>query len=108
MSSPSTEVLTFEEIYQDQASAVYNLALRMAGNPSDADDIYQEVFLRVHRFLSTYRGDGLKTWLRRITVNVFCTQIRKQQREKPQAEVGLERLTLEGEPGTILEGREIG
>jgi len=110
LSSPliSTETPTFDEIYQEQAGYVYNLALRMAGNPSDADDVYQEVFIRVHRFLSSYRGDGLKTWLRRIIFNVFCTQIRKQQREQPQEEIGLELITLEGEPGTILEGREIG
>ena len=105
---PSTEVPTFEEIHQEQAGFVYNLALRMTGNPSDADDVYQEVFIRVHRFLSSYRGDGLKAWLRRITVNVFCTQIRKQQREQPQEEVGLELVTLDGEPGTILEEREMG
>lgn len=101
-------MLTFEKIHQEQAGYVYNLALRMAGNPSDADDVYQEVFLRVHRFLPSYRGDGLKTWLRRITVNVFCTQIRKQQREQPQEEVGLELTTWEGEPGSLLEGREVG
>lgn len=101
-------VPTFDEIYQEQASYVYNLALRMAGNPADADDVYQEVFLRVHRFLNTYRGDGLKTWLRRITLNVFCTQIRKKQRETPEEEVGKDLATVEGEPGTMLEGRELG
>ncbi|MCW5866344.1 MAG: sigma-70 family RNA polymerase sigma factor [Candidatus Eremiobacteraeota bacterium] len=104
--SPTTP--TFDEIYQEQARYVYNLALRMAGNPADADDIYQEVFLRVHRFLNTYRGDGLKTWLRRITVNVFCTQIRKQQRETPEEEVGSELSTVEGEPGTLLDAQELG
>lgn len=104
----SMTVPTFDEIYQEQASYVYNLALRMAGNPADADDVYQEVFLRVHRFLNTYRGDGLKTWLRRITLNVFCTQIRKKQRETPEEEVGKDLATVEGEPGTMLEGRELG
>ncbi len=110
MASPidSTKPLTFEEIYQGHATYVYNLAVRMTGNPADADDVYQEVFLRVHRFLSTYRGDGLKTWLRRITLNVFCTQIRKKQRETPEEEVGTELATVEGEPGTLLEDRELG
>lgn len=99
---------TFEEIYQEQAGYVYNLALRMTGNPADADDVYQEVFIRVHRFLATYRGDGIKTWLRRITTNVFCTQVKKKQRETPEEEVGAELATVEGEPGALLEDRELG
>lgn len=99
---------TFDEIYQEQATYVYNLALRMTGNPADADDVYQEVFIRVHRFLPSYRGDGLKTWLRRITLNVFCTQIKKKQRETPEEEVGAELATVEGEPGAMLEERELG
>jgi RNA polymerase sigma factor (sigma-70 family) len=99
---------TFDEIYQEQATYVYNLALRMTGNPADADDVYQEVFIRVHRFLPSYRGDGLKTWLRRITLNVFCTQIKKKQRETPEEEVGTELATVEGEPGAMLDERELG
>lgn len=99
---------TFEEIYQEQAGYVYNLALRMAGNPADADDVYQEVFLRVHRYLPTYRGDGLRTWLRRITANVFCTQAKKRQREAPEEEVGIDLVSLESEPGTLLDERELG
>ena len=110
MTSPTecTKLPTFEEIHEAQAGFVYNLALRMAGNPADADDVYQEVFLRVHRYRHTYRGDGLKTWLRRITANVFCTQFRKRQREAPEEDVGVDIISLDSEPGTLLDERELG
>lgn len=110
MTSPieTTSLPSFEEIYQEQAGYVYNLALRMTGNPSDADDVYQEVFLRVHRYLPTYRGDGLKTWLRRITANVFCTQLKKRQRESPDEEAGIDAVSLDSEPGTLIDERELG
>lgn len=98
----------FDEVYEKNASYVFNLALRMAGKASDADDVYQEVFLRVHRFLPQYRGSGLRSWLRRITVNVFCTHFRKQQKEQPEDDVGASLACSASEPGNLLEEREVG
>ena len=98
----------FDDVYRDNSSYVFNLALRMAGQPSDADDVYQEVFLRVHRFLPQYKGGGLRSWLRRITVNVYCTQFRKRQKEQPEEDVGVDVACTASEPGSMLEGREVG
>ena len=50
----------------------------------------------------------MKTWLRRITLNVFCTQIKKKQRETPEEGVGAELATVEGEPAAMLDERELG
>ena len=55
--------------YQDW---IYNLALRMVGNPDDAQDITQEVLIKLITKLSTFRNQSsFKTWLYRITVNHF-------------------------------------
>jgi len=51
---------------------VYSLALHYCRDPSDAEDLSQEVWLRAYRSLSGFRGDSsFYTWLRRIAVNAF-------------------------------------
>jgi RNA polymerase sigma-70 factor, ECF subfamily len=97
----------FDEVYKNNSSYVYNLAHRMAGTNSDADDVYQEVFLRVHRFLPQYQGKGLRGWLRQITVNVFCTQFRKRKKEQPIDE-SIELATSQSDPATSLDERLLG
>jgi RNA polymerase sigma-70 factor (ECF subfamily) len=62
----------FEALYQQYARLVYHTAYLMLDNPQDADDVLQEVFIRVFRYLDTYdpaRG-AFTTWLHRITTNV--------------------------------------
>jgi RNA polymerase sigma-70 factor (ECF subfamily) len=63
--------------------SMYSLALRLCGNHHDAEDLSQEVFLNAYRALDRFRGDSsLHTWLRRIMVNSFVNQTRKQKRLK--------------------------
>lgn len=60
----------FEEVMRAYADMVYRLALSRTGNPTDADDILQEVFLRYIRAGKTYRDEEhRKAWLIRITIN---------------------------------------
>jgi RNA polymerase sigma-70 factor, ECF subfamily len=69
---------------------VYNLIARLTVDPADADDITQEVFLKVFRNVGTFRGDSsLKTWIYRIAVNEARNHHRWFGRHKKQ-EVGLE------------------
>ena len=49
----------FDEVYGRYAGMVYGLALRLSGNPAEAEDLTQEVFLRIYRHLSGFRG-GLR------------------------------------------------
>ena len=59
---------------------VYNYALRMVGNPDDALDLMQEVFMGVHRNLPGYRGDGVfAAWLFRIA-SFRCTDFLRRRR----------------------------
>lgn len=60
----------FDEIYNRHKRFVYNIALRMTGNPADAEDLTQESFVSVLRRISHFRGDAsFTTWLYRVVVN---------------------------------------
>ena len=60
----------FVEIVDFYSNLLYNIAFRMTGNREDALDLYQEVLLKVHHSLGTFRGQAsLRTWMYRITVN---------------------------------------
>lgn len=71
----------FREIVERYQSKVYNLALRMTGNPEDALDAAQESFIRVFRSLNTFKGDSsFSTWLYRIANNIVLDELRKRRR----------------------------
>jgi RNA polymerase sigma-70 factor (ECF subfamily) len=59
---------------------VYRLAYRLTGNPHDAEDLTQEVFVRVFRSLSSYTPGTFEGWLHRITTNLFLDWARRKQR----------------------------
>jgi RNA polymerase sigma-70 factor (ECF subfamily) len=69
----------FRELVELFKKKVYYLALDMAGNPIDAEDISQEVFLKVYRSFSTFRkGARLGSWLYRITYNASIDHLRRR------------------------------
>ena len=62
--------------------SLYGAAMRMTRNPSDAEDLIQETFLRAYRgFRGFTEGTNLKAWLYRILTNTFINSYRKRQRE---------------------------
>src|SRR3978361_2333209 len=67
---------SWEEIVAQHSTRVYRLAYRLTGNPHDAEDLTQEVFVRVFRSLSTYTPGTFEGWLHRITTNLFLDQAR--------------------------------
>jgi RNA polymerase sigma-70 factor (ECF subfamily) len=70
----------FEQIYRRHAEMVFNLAIRMTGDPEEAADVSQETFLRVHRYCARFRGQSsLKTWIYRVTVNCCRSRFRRNQ-----------------------------
>jgi RNA polymerase sigma-70 factor (ECF subfamily) len=61
---------------------LYSAALRLTRNPTDAEDLVQETFLRAYRgFASFQEGTNLRAWLYRILTNSFINTYRKKQRE---------------------------
>ena len=98
MKSDEAKQPVFEEVVQDYGDYVYSLARRVGGGSGrkDADDIYQETFLRVFRFLGAFRGGSLKSWLRRITLNVIFSDARAPQSR--EAAVEAEELLVVADP----------
>jgi RNA polymerase sigma factor (sigma-70 family) len=73
-------VPTWEEVARDHGRFLYTVAYRLTGNSDDAQDLVQEVLLRVRRGLETYRPGSLEGWLSRITTNTFLDEARRRQR----------------------------
>ena len=71
---------TWDEVVRDHSARVYRLAYRLTGNPHDAEDLTQDVFVRVFRSLSSYTPGTFEGWLHRITTNLFLDQVRRKQR----------------------------
>ena len=70
----------FEAIYESYKSKVYSTAYRMLGNSTDAEDITQDVFVRVYKKLHTLRNEAvLSTWIWRITMNLCIDWLRKKK-----------------------------
>jgi len=87
----------FEELYDRFGGMVFNLALRLCGEPEEAADLSQETFLKIHRHLSGFRGrSSLKTWVYRVAVNCCRSRYKKQSawrsRLLPESEEKLKRL----------------
>lgn len=60
----------FATVYREHSQPVYYLALRMLGDPTQAEDATHDVFLKAFRKIDQFRGEsGLRTWLYRITIN---------------------------------------
>jgi RNA polymerase sigma-70 factor (ECF subfamily) len=71
---------TWDEVVRTHSARVYRLAYRLTGNPYDAEDLTQDVFVRVFRSLSSYTPGTFEGWLHRITTNLFLDQVRRKQR----------------------------
>ena len=70
------DVRAFEELYAAHLPRVYSLVRRMTGG-RDADELTQDVFVRVWQKLATFRGDAaFGTWLHRLAVNVVIERFR--------------------------------
>ena len=71
---------SWDEVVRLHSARVYRLAYRLTGNPYDAEDLTQEVFVRVFRSLSSYTPGTFEGWLHRITTNLFLDTVRRKAR----------------------------
>jgi RNA polymerase sigma-70 factor, ECF subfamily len=79
--------VAFTELVERYKDLVYGMIWRLAPDRTQADDLAQDVFLKVHRGLPYFRGEArLSTWIYRIVANVCA-----QARSRPVREVSLER-----------------
>jgi RNA polymerase sigma-70 factor (ECF subfamily) len=84
--------VAFDEIYKRHRSFVYNVALRMTGNPADAEDLTQESFVSVWRRVGSFRGDAsFTTWLYRVVVNQVKMHLRYRS-SRPEMRASYEEI----------------
>ncbi len=108
----------FGVLLEQNQGRIYNLALRMTGNPDDALELSQEAFLNAWKGLGRFQGESsFATWVYRLATNVCIDFLRREKRRKNlsmtislddeeearQAELPDERFTPQGE----LEKREL-
>src|SRR5205807_29467 len=78
----------FEELVRQYDQAVLRLALRLTASEHDAQDIYQEAFLKAYRNLGSFRFEcSFYTWIYRIVTNLCLDHIRKRNVRKEDAPV---------------------
>jgi RNA polymerase sigma-70 factor (ECF subfamily) len=110
----------FQALVERHRSMVYRVAYQFAGNHYDAEDIAQEVFLKVYRSLGRFRQDAqLTSWLYRIVMNACIDHRRRQSPatsapfgedaerrllNTPEDRPGPEDRAYAGELGQVLEG----
>jgi len=71
---------TWEEFARSHGRFLYTVAYRLTGNREDAEDLVQEVLLRVRRGLETYQPGSMEGWLSRIATNAFLDEVRRRKR----------------------------
>lgn len=75
--------LAFKSLVANYQDLVYNTALGVVQNSTDAEDVAQEVFIQVYRSIDQFKGDArLSTWIYRITTTKALDHIRSRKRKK--------------------------
>ena len=100
------DMASFEEIYRVSSSYVFSVAYRVTGNHADAEEVTQDVFLKVYRKLGTFGfKSAFSTWLYRIAMNTAINLYRKKAKERGRNlpfDDGID--TVESPSGKQLEG----
>ena len=92
----ASDVPSWDVVAEEYGRFLYSLAYRLTGNHHDAQDLVQEVLLRVRRGLAAYRPGNLEGWLSRITTNAFLDDVRRRNRRPADP--------LPDEPERVLQG----
>lgn len=80
--SSSASAADFEAVMLPYLDALYRTALGMTRNPSDADDLVQETYLRAYQFYDSFEGGtNARAWLFRILTNLYINSYRRRARE---------------------------
>jgi RNA polymerase sigma-70 factor (ECF subfamily) len=73
----------FEQVYKSASGFVYNVALRVTRNSADAEEVTQDVFMKIYHNLKNFQfRSTFKTWVYRITVNTAINCFRRSSREE--------------------------
>jgi len=91
----------FEELVRHYDQAVLRLAMHLTGSQHEAQDIYQEAFLKAYRNMANFRFEcSFYTWIYRIVTNLCLDHLRKRQVRKEDAPVAVD---AQGESYDVLD-----
>lgn len=98
----------FERFVLAYQHRVFSIALRMLGDRGEAEEVAQEVFLRVHRSIRGFRGDAkLSTWLYAIASRLCLNRLKSPSRTGRAGEAALMQMAdARPNPGAILDASE--
>ena len=92
---------SFEVVYRASSGYVYSLALRITGNVEDAQEVTQDVFMKIHDSLQRFEfKSSFKTWIYRIAVNTALNKAKSRGREQSRRVHSEEVLELQIVVGT--------
>ena len=75
------DLTAFDELIRRYADSLFGYLMKLCGNRQQAEDVFQETFIRVHHKANSFRGQGrFKSWLFSIASNVAIDELRKRQR----------------------------
>jgi RNA polymerase sigma-70 factor, ECF subfamily len=103
----------FGAVYEAHSQCIFYLALRLLGDPTQAQDATHDVFLKAYRKMDSFRGDaGIRTWLYRITIN-HCQNLQQSWHARhmfSNADDGIWETAgaMEDDPLRVLETKELG
>ena len=82
----------FADLVKRYERALYNFGIRMCGNPTDAEDLVQDTFLNVYKYLKSFRRETkFKNWLYRIAATA-CIKRRRRSKFAPERELSLDQF----------------
>jgi len=77
------DIRAFEDIYRHYSSYVYTLSYRVVGNAEDAEEVAQDVFVKIYKNLRKFKfGSALKTWIYRITANEAINFVKRNNKKR--------------------------
>ena len=98
--------IAFQKLYDLFSDKVYNTAISYVQNKQDAEEVTQDVFTRIFRYASSFKGNAsVSTWVYKITVNTALNHIKRKKRFSFMSLSPTEKSDFE-HPGVILEQKE--
>jgi RNA polymerase sigma-70 factor (ECF subfamily) len=92
----------FDTLVRRYDQSVLRLALHLTGSEQDAQDIYQEAFLKAYRHLGSFRFEcSFYTWIYRIVTNLCLDQMRRKKTRREESAIT---MTAQGEERDLLDG----
>jgi RNA polymerase sigma-70 factor, ECF subfamily len=106
------DIGAFEEVYKASSGYVFSVAYRVTGNRQDAEEVTQDVFVKVYRKLGSFAfKSAFSTWIYRIAMNTAINLYRKRSKERGKNlsfddAIGTETSSCEGDAGKDMERKD--